>query len=190
MMWPAVARRYVESFSRAQAEHTRRRRTSFRAQTLATRPAGLPEISLKHVLAMTDDTGMLQHAIFSIPRALEGSQVLVDAEEDVGPRARTRECGHRGQGGMEQIARVTVSARVARTTDHRAERPQRPLMAVVGSARLETVDAAPTLSADPDRYPEELWGIEDPRITFVEELGRYVVAYTAFSRGDLAPPWH
>ena len=33
------------------------------------------------------------------------------------------------------------------------------------------------------RYPEELWGIEDPRITFVEELGRYVIAYTAFSRG-------
>ena len=46
-----------------------------------------------------------------------------------------------------------------------------------------TIDAAPTLLPDPERYPEELWGIEDPRITFVEELGRYVVAYTAFSRG-------
>jgi predicted GH43/DUF377 family glycosyl hydrolase len=40
-----------------------------------------------------------------------------------------------------------------------------------------------TLLPDPQRYPEELWGIEDPRITFVEELDRYVVAYTAFSRG-------
>ena len=46
-----------------------------------------------------------------------------------------------------------------------------------------TIDAAPTLLPDPERYPEELWGIEDPRITFVEELDRYVVAYTAFSRG-------
>ena len=46
-----------------------------------------------------------------------------------------------------------------------------------------TIDAEPTLAPDPERYPEELWGIEDPRITFVEELGRYVVAYTAFSRG-------
>ena len=45
------------------------------------------------------------------------------------------------------------------------------------------IDAEPTLRPDPERYPEELWGIEDPRITFVEELGRYVVAYTAFSRG-------
>lgn len=44
------------------------------------------------------------------------------------------------------------------------------------------VDAAPTLLPSPDAYPEELWGIEDPRITFVEELGRYVVAYTAFSK--------
>jgi len=44
------------------------------------------------------------------------------------------------------------------------------------------VDAEPTLRADPDRYPEELWGIEDPRITFVEELGKYAIAYTAFSK--------
>jgi predicted GH43/DUF377 family glycosyl hydrolase len=43
------------------------------------------------------------------------------------------------------------------------------------------IDSEPTLRAEPDRYPEELWGIEDPRITWVEELGKYVVAYTAFS---------
>ena len=45
------------------------------------------------------------------------------------------------------------------------------------------VDAAPTLPADPKHYPEELWGIEDPRITFVDELGKYVIAYTAFGEG-------
>jgi len=45
------------------------------------------------------------------------------------------------------------------------------------------MDAAPTLRPDPEHYPEELWGIEDPRITFVDELGKYVVAYTAFSKG-------
>lgn len=45
------------------------------------------------------------------------------------------------------------------------------------------IDAEPTLRPDPERHPEELWGIEDPRITFVEELGRYVIAYTAFGRG-------
>lgn len=45
------------------------------------------------------------------------------------------------------------------------------------------VDPEPTLRADPEHYPEELWGIEDPRITYVEELGRYAIAYTAFSKG-------
>src|SRR6266536_4753595 len=45
------------------------------------------------------------------------------------------------------------------------------------------VDPEPTLWPSLDEYPEELWGIEDPRITFVEELGKYAVAYTAFSKG-------
>jgi predicted GH43/DUF377 family glycosyl hydrolase len=45
------------------------------------------------------------------------------------------------------------------------------------------IDEEPTLRPDPKNYPEELWGIEDPRITFVEELGQYVIAYTAVSRG-------
>jgi predicted GH43/DUF377 family glycosyl hydrolase len=45
------------------------------------------------------------------------------------------------------------------------------------------IDGAPTMRPDPEHYPEELWGIEDPRITFVKELQKYVVAYTAFSKG-------
>lgn len=45
------------------------------------------------------------------------------------------------------------------------------------------IDGEPTLRADPENYPEEIWGIEDPRITFVDELGKYAVAYTAFSKG-------
>jgi glycosyltransferase involved in cell wall biosynthesis len=72
MTWPAVARRYVDSFARAQREHEDRRRTSFQAQTLASRPAGLPEISLAHLRLMTDETGMLQHATFCVPRYAEG----------------------------------------------------------------------------------------------------------------------
>ncbi|HRG99552.1 MAG TPA: hypothetical protein PLR99_25065 [Polyangiaceae bacterium] len=44
------------------------------------------------------------------------------------------------------------------------------------------IDEAPTLCPDPARHPEERWGIEDPRITWVEELERYVVAYTAYTK--------
>ena len=45
------------------------------------------------------------------------------------------------------------------------------------------IDPEPTFPPDPANHPEELWGVEDPRITFAEELGKYVIAYTAFSRG-------
>jgi predicted GH43/DUF377 family glycosyl hydrolase len=44
------------------------------------------------------------------------------------------------------------------------------------------IDKEPTLLPDPEHHPEELWGIEDPRITFVEDLGKYAIAYTAFGK--------
>jgi predicted GH43/DUF377 family glycosyl hydrolase len=44
------------------------------------------------------------------------------------------------------------------------------------------VDEHPALEYDESR-PEEEWGLEDPRVTFVEELGRWIITYTAFGRG-------
>jgi predicted GH43/DUF377 family glycosyl hydrolase len=44
------------------------------------------------------------------------------------------------------------------------------------------VDPQPTFLPDPGHHPEELWGIEDPRITFVPELKKYAVVYTAYAR--------
>jgi predicted GH43/DUF377 family glycosyl hydrolase len=45
------------------------------------------------------------------------------------------------------------------------------------------VDPKPTLVPNPQEFPEEIWGIEDPRITYVPELEQYAVAYTSFARG-------
>lgn len=45
------------------------------------------------------------------------------------------------------------------------------------------VDPQPTLDSDTVNHPEELWGLEDPRITYVPELDKYAVTYTAYSRG-------
>jgi len=45
------------------------------------------------------------------------------------------------------------------------------------------IDDKPTLEPKPDEFPEEIWGIEDPRITCIPELDQYAVAYTSFSRG-------
>ncbi len=45
------------------------------------------------------------------------------------------------------------------------------------------VNPEPTLLPDPLHHPEEFWGIEDPRIVFLEEEGLYAVTYVAYSRG-------
>lgn len=45
------------------------------------------------------------------------------------------------------------------------------------------IDPEPTLTPDIQNYPEELWGVEDPRITYVPELEQYAVLYTSYSRG-------
>lgn len=44
------------------------------------------------------------------------------------------------------------------------------------------IDDQPTLLSDPEHHSEELWGIEDPRITYVPELDKYAIVYTAFGR--------
>ncbi|MCL4562783.1 MAG: glycosidase [Chloroflexi bacterium] len=45
------------------------------------------------------------------------------------------------------------------------------------------IDPQPTLMPEPEKNPEDLWGIEDPRITYVPELEKYVVVFTSYSRG-------
>lgn len=70
MSWPVVARSYLHSFERA-LEGQRHRRSSTKGWPL-TPPADLPELNLDHLRAMTDDTGLLQHATFDVPRYEEG----------------------------------------------------------------------------------------------------------------------
>lgn len=45
------------------------------------------------------------------------------------------------------------------------------------------IDSRPTLLPDRNCRPEELWGIEDPRISWIPEFDRYAVTYTSFSEG-------
>ena len=92
MAWPAVARSYVETFERAHAEHAKRMRTVFQAKTVDKRPAVLPDANLEHVQRMSDATGILQHALFSVPRFEDGyclddnarALLLVTLIEDAG----------------------------------------------------------------------------------------------------------
>ena len=43
-------------------------------------------------------------------------------------------------------------------------------------------DAEPLLQADVDHDPEETWGCEDPRVTWLPEREEWAIAYTAYSR--------
>ncbi len=72
MVWPAVARQYLTSMGQALREHTSARRTRFEAKTVAERPLALPDLQLSHLRAMSDDTGLLQHAAFNLPRYEDG----------------------------------------------------------------------------------------------------------------------
>ena len=72
MIWPKVARRYMESFSRARAERRHFSPPGFTVKALDKHPGELPPLKLDHLRHMTDETGILQHAIFIIPNYHEG----------------------------------------------------------------------------------------------------------------------
>ncbi|MFY9853007.1 MAG: glycosyltransferase family 4 protein [Terracidiphilus sp.] len=70
--WEKTARAYMASFQRARFERSLRPRAA-RQGDLAVEPAGpLPALNPGHLLTMTDDTGILQHAVFSVPNTREG----------------------------------------------------------------------------------------------------------------------
>ncbi|XDD53311.1 glycosidase [Leptospira sp. WS4.C2] len=43
-----------------------------------------------------------------------------------------------------------------------------------------SIDPSPFLTAEPELYPAECWGLEDPRITYIPELNRYIVTYVSY----------
>ena len=72
MVWKKVAQGYMESFARVRSDRMETPRVQFSARATPKALDQLPELKLNHVNALTDDTGMLQHAIFTIPNRAEG----------------------------------------------------------------------------------------------------------------------
>jgi glycosyltransferase involved in cell wall biosynthesis len=72
MVWKRVAQGYMESFTRVRSDRMESPRVQFSARTTPKTLDQLPELNLNHVNTLTDDTGMLQHAIFTIPNRAEG----------------------------------------------------------------------------------------------------------------------
>jgi glycosyltransferase involved in cell wall biosynthesis len=72
MVWKKAAQGYMESFARVRSDRMETPRVQFSASATEKSFNQLPLLKLDHVNALTDDTGMLQHAIFTIPNRAEG----------------------------------------------------------------------------------------------------------------------
>jgi glycosyltransferase involved in cell wall biosynthesis len=72
MVWKRVAQGYMESFVRVRSDRMESPKVQFSARMTHKSLDQLPELKLNHLQQMTDDTGMLQHAIFTIPNRSEG----------------------------------------------------------------------------------------------------------------------
>ena len=73
--WPKTARAYMASFQRARFERSLLPKAAQADPIQATPLASmdrLPRLNTSHLLTMSDDTGILQHAIFSVPNTREG----------------------------------------------------------------------------------------------------------------------
>ena len=71
MIWEEVAKAYDAVFERAVNEYGRKRIT-MRKGPPASAQSSLPEVNLDHLLMLTDDTGILQHASYRTPSRIDG----------------------------------------------------------------------------------------------------------------------
>jgi glycosyltransferase involved in cell wall biosynthesis len=72
MVWKRVAQGYMESFARVRSDRMKNPKVQFSARLIEKSLGQLPELKLNHLHRMTDDTGMLQHSIFTVPNRREG----------------------------------------------------------------------------------------------------------------------
>ena len=77
MVWSQVAQRYIESFQRAREGRKRNPQplalpVNMDEITSSDLIKDLPLINLNHLLRMTDDTGIFQHAVYHLPNYREG----------------------------------------------------------------------------------------------------------------------
>ncbi len=72
MIWKRVAQGYMESFARVRSDRRESPRVQFSARATHKSLNQLPALNLGHLNRLTDDTGILQHAIFTIPNRGEG----------------------------------------------------------------------------------------------------------------------
>jgi hypothetical protein len=72
MVWSHVGRRYLDTFTEAKQQRLRKNVPEHRLEAFGLRQQQLPEIKLDYLRRMTDDTGLLQHARYTVPDRAHG----------------------------------------------------------------------------------------------------------------------
>ncbi len=104
--WPNTARAYMASFQRARFERSLHPKAAQPDDLAAGMMDRLPVLNTRHLFTMTDDTAMLQHAIFSVPNTREGYttddnaralivSICLDADSDGPDRQKQSDLSHR-----------------------------------------------------------------------------------------------
>jgi glycosyltransferase involved in cell wall biosynthesis len=107
MLWPEVARSYLEVFDEVREEWTTDAAPRRRAAAQVThRSTELPEVDLRHMFTMTDDTGIFQHCLYDVPNREHGYCT------DDNARALIAALGHWSQTGEQEClgkAKIYIS---------------------------------------------------------------------------------
>lgn len=72
MVWKEVARQYLDVFNQVKRERESAPRLVFRARTMESALRENPQPKLDHIIRLTDDVGILQHAKFIVPDRFHG----------------------------------------------------------------------------------------------------------------------
>lgn len=153
MIWPAVAEKYMESFVRARQERMEaRRRRNHDSERPCTRTAPA-EIRLDHLQRLTDNTGILQHAVYAVPNRLEGYST------DDNARALIVAVELENSGGGQAFSAAPGTGNALKSSDGGRPHASEPHPAA-RSGRRDRPGLAPDLAA---RYLAFLWYAFDPQ---------------------------
>ena len=103
MVWKRVAQGYMRSFAQARSDRTSHPRAMFADGSAGKNLDQLPTLKLDHLHRLTDDTGMLQHATFSVPNYGEGYSIDDNARALI-LTVLIEQLGEAESTGIEQLA--------------------------------------------------------------------------------------
>jgi glycosyltransferase involved in cell wall biosynthesis len=106
MVWAKSARLYMESFQRTRLGRQDQPFKPLAVRTLAEQQADLPDWRLDHLVRLTDATGMLQHATYTIPNYADG----YCTDDNARALLLTVHLEELGQGGGEVHRLATIYA--------------------------------------------------------------------------------